>query len=115
MPVISVRPLATSTPSGPPQQIVTADLRVSYDANGNGLADPGEGVVGLPIRVYDDTTGALLAQGFTDDTGHAVFSVPSAGPIRVVVPYLSFETVVPPAGAAIPVLISPRELPEQIP
>ena len=107
--------MATSTPAGPPQQIVTADLRVSYDANGNGSADPGEGVVGLPVRVYDDTTGALLAQGFTDDTGHAVFSVPSAGSIRVSVPYLSFETVVPPSGAAIPVLISPRGLPEQIP
>jgi hypothetical protein len=33
----------------------------------------------------------------------------------VIVPYLSFEAVVSPAGAAIPVLISPRELPDQIP
>jgi hypothetical protein len=56
-----------------------------------------------------------LAQGFTDDTGHAIFSVPSAGPIRVVVPYLSFETLVQPSGAVIPVLISPRGLPDQIP
>lgn len=114
-PVISVRPLATSTPAGPPQQIVIADLRVSYDANGNGNADPGEGVVGLLVRVYDDTTGALLAQGFTDDTGRALLSVPSSGPIKVLVPYLSFETLVPPSGAAIPVLISPRGLPDQIP
>ena len=115
MPAISVRPLSTPTPAGPQQQIVTADLRVSYDVNENGLADPGEGVVGLPVRVYDDTTGALLAQGFTDDAGRVLLSVPSAGPIRVIVPYLSFETVVSPAGAAIPVLISPRELPDQIP
>jgi len=114
-PVISVRPLATPTPAGPPQQIVTADLRVSYDANDNDAADPGEGVVGLLVRVYDDTTGALLAQGFTDDTGRALLSVPSSGPIKVLVPYLSFETIVPPSGAAIPVLISPRGLPEQIP
>jgi hypothetical protein len=41
--------------------------------------------------------------------------VPSAGPIRVVVPYLSFEATVPPGGAMIPVLISPRDLPDQIP
>jgi hypothetical protein len=115
MPAISVRSLSTPAPAGPPQQLVTADMRVAYDVNGNGVPDPGEGVVGLPIRVYDDTTGALLAQGFTDETGHAVFSVPAAGPIRVSVPYLSFETVVPPSGAAIPVLISPRGLPEQIP
>ncbi len=114
-PVILVRPLATPTPAGPPQQIVTADLRVSYDANDNDAADPGEGVVGLLVRVYDDTTGALLAQGFTDDTGRALLSVPSSGPIKVLVPYLSFETIVPPSGAAIPVLISPRGLPEQIP
>ncbi len=115
MPPISVRALPTPTPAGPVQQMVTADLQVYYDANDNGIADPGEGVVGLPARVYDATTGALLAQGFTNDTGHAVFSVPAAGPIRVIVPYLGFEATVPPSGAAIPVLISPRELPEQIP
>jgi hypothetical protein len=94
---------------------VTADLRVSYDANGNSVADPGEGVVGLPVRVYDNVTGVLLAQGFTDDSGRAVLSVSAVGPIRVVVPYLSFETTVPPGGATIPVLISPRDLPDQIP
>jgi len=110
-----VRTLPTPTPAGPARQMVTADLRVYYDANQNGVADPGEGVVGLPVRVYDDVTGALLAQGFTDDSGHAVFTVPSAGPIRVIVPYLDFQTIVPPSGAAIPVLISPRELPSQIP
>jgi hypothetical protein len=115
MPPISVRALPTSTPVGPAQQMVTADLRVYYDLDENGVFDPGEGVVGLPARVYDATTGALLAQGFTDDTGHAVFTVPSAGAIRVVVPYLSFETIVQPSGAAIPVRISPRELPKQIP
>jgi hypothetical protein len=115
MPPISVRALPTPTPPGPAQHMVTADLRVSYDANGNGAADPGEGVVGLPARVYDEVTGALLAQGFTDDSGHAVFTVPAAGSIRVTVPYLGFETIVPPAGAAIPVLISPRELPSLIP
>jgi len=115
MPPILVRPLPTPTPPGPVQQIVTADLRVSYDANDNSAADPGEGVVGLPVRVYDDVTGALLAQGFTDDSGRAVVSVAAAGPIRVVVPYLSFETTVPSGGATIPVLISPRDLPDQIP
>jgi hypothetical protein len=115
MPPISVRALPTPTPPGPAQHMVTADLRVSYDANGNGAADPGEGVVGLPARVYDEVTGALLAQGFTDDSGHAVFTVPAAGSIRVTVPYLGFETIVSPAGAAIPVLISPRELPSLIP
>jgi len=115
MPPISVRALPTPTPTGPVQQMVTADLQVYYDANDNGVADPGEGVVGLPARVYDATTGALLAQGFTDVTGHAVFSVPAAGSVRVVVPYLGFEAMVPPSGATIPVLISPRELPEQIP
>ena len=115
MPPISVRALPTPTPTGPVQQMVTADLQVYYDANDNGVADPGEGVVGLPARVYDATTGALLAQGFTNDTGHAVFSVPAAGSVRVVVPYLGFEAIVPPSGATIPVLISPRELPEQIP
>jgi len=115
MPPISVRALPTPTPAGPAQHMVTADLRVSYDANGNGAADPGEGVVGLPARVYDEATGALLAQGFTDDTGHAVFTVPAAGSIRVLVPYLGFDAIVPPNGAAIPVLISPRELPSLIP
>jgi len=115
MPPISVRPIPTPTPPGPAQQIVTADLRVSYDANGNGESDSGEGVVGLPVRVYDDVAGTLLAQGFTDESGRAVLSVPSAGPIRVVVPYLSFETTVQPGGALIPVLISPRDLPDQIP
>jgi len=95
--------------------MITADLRVYYDANENSAPDPGEGVVGLPARVYDATTEALLAQGFTDETGRAIFTVPATGPIRVVVPYLNFETLVLPSGAAIPVRISPRELPEQIP
>jgi len=115
MPPISVRALPTPTPAGPARQMVTADLRVYYDVNKNSVADPGEGVVGLPVRVYDEVAGALLAQGFTDESGRAVFTVPSAGPIRVVVPYLDFQAIVPPSGAAIPVLISPRELPSQIP
>ena len=115
MPPISVRALPPPTPAGPARQMVTADLRVYYDVNKNSVADPGEGVVGLPVRVYDEVAGALLAQGFTDESGRAVFTVPSAGPIRVVVPYLDFQTIVPPSGAAIPVLISPRELPSQIP
>jgi len=115
LPPISVRALPSPTPAGPTQQMITADLQVYYDANENGIADAGEGVVGLPARVYDATTGALLAQGFTNETGHAIFTVAAPGSIRVVVPYLGFEATVNPGGAAIPVLINPRELPDHIP
>jgi hypothetical protein len=114
-PRISIRPLPTSTPSGPPRQTVSIGLLVFYDRNENNLPDAGEGIIGLQAQVYDMTDGALLAQGVTDDTGKVAFSVSALGTVKVVVPYLNFEVVVPPNGGALQVKVSPRQLPSVIP
>lgn len=115
LPPIVVNPLPTSTPPGPPRQVVNIELRVFYDRNENNQPDVGEGIIGLQAQVYDLTDGALLAQGFTDETGLVTFSVSALGSVRVVVAYMNFEVVVPPNGGALLVRVSPRQLPSVIP
>ncbi len=115
LPPISVRPLPTLTPAGPPRQVVNVELHVFYDHNENNQADPSEGVIGLQAQVYDLADGALLAQGFTDETGTVALSVSALGMVKVVVSYMNFEVIVPPSGGALQVRVSPRQLPQLIP
>ncbi|MBN1890464.1 MAG: hypothetical protein JW850_20895 [Thermoflexales bacterium] len=115
LPPIAVRPLATPVPPGLQRQAVSIELTIFYDRNENGQVEAGEGVVGLQTHVYDLADGALLAQGFTDESGKAVLSAAALGSVRVVVPYLGFQAVISASGGALQVRISPRQLPIVIP
>ena len=113
--VIIVKPLPTPTPPGLPTSQVPVSLMAYYDANGNNKFDPGEGIVGVSVRVIDLTTGDQLAQGFTDETGRVSFTVNAAGAVQLVVPFLNYSAIMPPSGGAAIIRVSARELPRAIP
>ena len=98
-----------------PCQQVPVSLLTYYDANNSNKYDPGEGIVGISARVIDLTTGKLLAQGLTDETGRVAFTVSAPGAVQLVVPYLSFSEIILPSGKAVTVRVSRRDLPRAIP
>ncbi len=114
-PFVKVEPLPTATSPGLPMVQVPVSLLVYYDANNSNKYDPGEGIVGISARVIDLTTGKLLAQGLTDETGRVAFTVSAPGAVQLVVPYLSFSDIILPSGKAVTVRVSGRELPRAIP
>jgi hypothetical protein len=114
-PFVKVEPLPTATSPGLPMSQVPVSLLTYYDANNSNKYDPGEGIVGISARVIDLTTGKLLAQGLTDETGRVAFTVSAPGAIQLVVPYLSFSDIILPSGKAVTVRVSGRDLPRAIP
>lgn len=115
-PFIKIVPLPTVTPAGLPGRAIPVSLQVYYDTDSNNKPDPGEGVVGVSARVFDLTTGNLLAQGLTDQSGRVNFTVTAAGAVQLVVPYFNFSTIILPAsGGSATIRISPHELPRSIP
>jgi hypothetical protein len=114
-PFVRVEPLPTATQPGLPLSQVPVSLLTYYDANNSNKYDPGEGIVGISARVYDLTTGKLLAQGLTDETGRVAFTVSAPGAVQLVVPFLSFSDIILPSGKAVTVRVSGRELPRAIP
>ncbi len=114
-PFIRVEALPTATPAGLPLTKVPVSFLAYYDANNNNKSDPGEGIVGISARVFDLTTGQLLAQGLTDETGRVAFTVSAPGAVQLVVPYLSFSDIILPSGKSVNVRVSGRDLPRSIP
>jgi hypothetical protein len=115
-PFIVINPLPTPTLVGLPTRNIPVSLQVYYDANDNNKPDPGEGISGVSARVFDLTDGKLLAQGLTDETGRVSFTVTAVGAVQLVVPYFNYSTIIlPTAGGAAIIRISPRELPRSIP
>lgn len=114
-PFVKVEPLPTATLPGLPMAQVPVSLLAYYDANNSNKYDPGEGIVGISARVVDLTTGKLLAQGLTDETGRVAFTVSAPGAVQLVVPYLSFSDIILPSGKAVTVRVSGRDLPRAIP
>ncbi len=114
-PFVVVKPLPTATPPGLPTSQIPISLLVYYDANSNNKYDPGEGILGVSARVIDLTTGQLLDQKLTDETGRASFTVSAPGAVQLVVPYLNYSTIILPSGGAATIRVSARELPRAIP
>lgn len=114
-PFVKVEPLPTATLPGLPMAQVPVSLLTYYDANNSNKYDPGEGIVGISARVIDLTTGKLLAQGLTDETGRVAFTVSAPGAVQLVIPYLSFSDIILPSGKAVTVRVSGRDLPRAIP
>jgi hypothetical protein len=69
----------------PVQQARIVAVSVFADQNGNGAADPGEGVAQLPVRISDVTTGALIDSLSTDANGSAAAALLVEGNLRVTV------------------------------
>jgi hypothetical protein len=110
-----VRPMTTPMPPPMPTPAATAtpELYVSemsfyYDQNGNGQADPGEGISSVLARAYDAISGELLSIDYTDEAGYLRFTVPARGPVRVSVPFFGFNQIVTEADTDIQIRISPH-------
>jgi hypothetical protein len=114
---VRVRPLelAPPSPTPKPMQSVTIDLSVYYDENNNRAPDASEGVVGISVRVLNAVDNELLAQAFTDTTGHTSLTLAAPGEVRVSVPYLGYNQAVRPPGKALAIRLVPLRLPSLIP
>jgi len=116
-PFVQFSPLPTATPVGASQtQSVVLDVTLYYDANNSRTAELTEGIAGAAVAVYDSSTGALLAFGYTNEAGAVRFSqLVASGPVRVTVPFFSFSQVVTGSSGNVVVRIAPSSLPIGIP
>jgi hypothetical protein len=79
----TVQPTGTSVPP----RVISAEVVIAYDENGNRAVDPAEGVAGISVRVVEVNTNRVIASGFTDDRGYVAFEVVTDAPAQIVVPY----------------------------
>lgn len=115
-PIVDFQPLPTSTPAVGVQQSTSVQLTVYYDSNFNFMPELNEGIADVAVELYDNTTGALLAFGYTNEAGVVRFdAVISTGSVRIEVPFLNFSQVVTGASANVLLRVEPRPLPGAIP
>ncbi|MBI4772077.1 MAG: hypothetical protein HY784_17090 [Chloroflexi bacterium] len=89
---------AVSTPIIPTREVAAVaafDLVVYFDANQNQIFDPGEGVTGLTVELYDYSLSTLLARGLTGPEGEVRLTGSAFGQYEIRVPYLGVRRVVP--------------------
>jgi hypothetical protein len=115
-PNVFIQPLPTPTQVGPPVQSVTVQVTIYYDANLNYTPEINEGISDVAVALYDQTTGQLLAFGYSNEAGMIQFSgITTAGPVRVSVPFLNFTQIVANSQAIILIRVAPQPLPIGIP
>jgi hypothetical protein len=115
-PIVGFRPLPTATPAIGVRQSTSVQVTLYYDSNFNFMPELTEGISDVAVELYDNTTGELLAFGYTNEAGVIRFeAVSSTGAVRVDVSYLSYSQVVTGASANILLRVEPRPLPPEIP
>ncbi len=115
-PVLSFRPLPTPAPAAPVAPVINLTVTLYYDQNGNFMPELNEGIVNMPVALYDGITGELLAFGYTNDAGMAPFTnLQVNGPVRLVAPLLNFSQTVAPDVTAVQLRVAPQQLPVTIP
>ncbi len=107
----------TGTPI--PPRVLTAEVVIAYDENGNRTVDPAEGVAGISVRVVEINTNRVIASGFTDERGYVAFEVVTDAPAQIVVPYFGETWTVQRGGnsaaPAYTLLLTPGNQPGLIP
>jgi hypothetical protein len=115
-PNVVIQPLATPTPVGAAVQSVNIQVTIYYDLNLNYTPELNEGIGDVAVALYDQTTGQLLAFGYTNEAGMVQFSgITAAGAVRVSVPFLGFTQIVANSQANIVIRVAPQPLPIGIP
>jgi hypothetical protein len=115
-PIVDFQPLPTATPAIGVRQSTSVQVTVYYDSNLNFMPELTEGISDVAVELFDNTTGELLAFGYTNEAGVIRFdAISSTGAVRVDVTYLNFSQVVTGASANILLRIEPRPLPPGIP
>jgi hypothetical protein len=80
---------STVQPTGTPvpPRVITAEVVIAYDENGNRTVDPAEGVANISVRAVETNTNRVIASGFTDARGYVAFEIVTDAPAQIVVPY----------------------------
>jgi hypothetical protein len=85
--LVGAPPTVQPTGTPIPPRVITAEVVIAYDENGNRTVDPAEGVAGISVRVVEVNTNRVIASGFTDARGYAAFEIVTDAPAQIVVPY----------------------------
>ena len=113
---VVINPLPTATPEAGGGRLTTVNVTLYYDSNGNFMPELTEGIVDVAVALYDNTTGQLLAFGYTNETGSIRFeNIAATGALRVSVPYLNYSQVVFGDNSNILLRVAPQQLPGAIP
>ncbi|MCI0398427.1 MAG: hypothetical protein L0332_00515 [Chloroflexi bacterium] len=116
-PNVQVMPLPTNTPTGGggPQQTIQVNVTIYYDSNNNYTPELTEGVEDMAVTFFDNSTGELLAFGYTNEAGViSSGALQVSGPVRVSIPFLGYNQVVT-SSANITLRIAPWPAPGNIP
>ena len=107
----------TGTPISP--RVLTVEVVIAYDENGNHTVDPAEGVAGISVRVVEINTNRVIASSFTDARGYAAFEIVTDAPAQIVVPYFGETWQLQRSGSnastAYTLLLTPGNQPGLIP
>lgn len=117
--LVGAPPTVQPTGTPIPPRVVTAEVVIAYDENGNRTVDPAEGVAGISVRVVEINTNRVIASGFTDVRGYVTFEVVTDTPAQIVVPYFGETWQVQRGGnnaaPAYTLLLTPGNQPGLIP
>jgi hypothetical protein len=115
-PAVQFQPLPTSTPPSGGAQTSTINVTIYYDQNENFMPELTEGIMDTAVSLYANSSGELIAFGYTNEAGMIRFdSISVVGAVRVVVPFLNYTQIVTGDSANILVRIAPQPLPVGIP
>jgi len=117
--LVGAPPTVQPTGTPIPPRVVTAEVVIAYDENGNRTVDPAEGVAGISVRVVETNNNRVIASGFTDERGYVAFEVVTDAPAQIVVPYFGKTWQVQRGGnnaaPAYTLLLTPGNQPGLIP
>ena len=94
----------------------TINVTIYYDQNENFMPELTEGIMDTAVSLYANSSGELVAVGYTNEAGMIRFdSISVVGAVRVVVPFLNYTQIVTGDSANILVRVAPQPLPVGIP
>jgi hypothetical protein len=94
---------------------VLVSLLVAYNQSGNGVAEPGEGVPGISVRLVDVRTNEVVASGMTDSRGQVTLSATTIDDLRLVIPYWQKVFEVGRESQNLTLVLPPGNIPGLIP
>ena len=105
----------TSVPTGGPDGVRTFRVVIYLDENRDKQFGAGEGITGFFVMVLRPETKAELAQGYTYEQGQVSFTVASLDSVRLLVPMLGYDRIIPATQPEVMIRINPITLPETNP
>lgn len=116
-PTVGVRPIPTVVPTQIILPTVNLTVLIYYDQNNNFTPETNEGIMDVVATLHDNSTGQLLAYGYTNDAGVVRFGPyqVTGSTVRLSVPYLNFVQIVPVSTTNVQIRVAPQQLPGVLP